>query len=235
MIRLQNTIKNFTNVLHIGDIHIRLVQRHQEYLEAFEKLYKAIDRTPATTLILVAGDIFHNKSDLSPESVKLVSDFLKNLADRRPTILIAGNHDATLANKNRLDSLSPIVQALNHNNLYYLKDTDIYIIGDVLFNNYSVFDEPDKYIKYKDIPSIYKNQVNYNIALFHGPVNNAVTDVGYIVSSRTIMVDMFDGHQMVMLGDIHKPQNLTFERVVSEDEIDTINLNEWEIIEEFTK
>lgn len=208
MIRLQSKIKNFTNILHIGDIHIRLVQRHDEYKEAFEKLYKAVDKTPDTTLVLVAGDIFHNKSDLSPESVKLATDFLKNLADRRSTILIAGNHDATLANKNRLDSLSPIVDALKHETLYYLKDSEVYIIGDVLFNNYSVFDEPDKYIKYADIPSIYCNEVNYNIALYHGPVNNAVTDVGYVVSNRNVMVETFDGHQMVMLGDIHKHQVL---------------------------
>lgn len=208
MIRLHSQINNFTNVLHIGDIHIRLTQRHQEYVEAFDKLYASIDKTPHTTAILVAGDIFHNKSDLSPESIKIASNFLKNLADRRPTILIAGNHDATLANKNRLDSLSPLVDALNHKNLYYLKETECYIIGDILFNNYGVFDDPDKYIKYKDIPAIYRNEVNYNIALFHGPVNNAVTDVGYIVSSRTIMADTFDGHQMVMLGDIHKHQIL---------------------------
>jgi DNA repair exonuclease SbcCD ATPase subunit len=130
------------------------------------------------------------------------------LADKRPTILVAGNHDATLTNKNRLDSLTPIVKALNHDNLYYLKDTEIYIIGNVLFNNYSVFDSADKYLKYKDIPSKYKNEVDYTIALFHGPVNNAVTDVGYTVTSRTIFTEIFDGHQMVMLGDIHKHQLL---------------------------
>ena len=208
MKRLTTHIKNFTNVLHIGDIHIRLMQRHQEYTETFQKLYKAVEKTPQSTLIVVAGDILHNKSDLSPESVSLAGEFLKNLSDKRPTILIAGNHDATLANKNRLDSLSPIVDALNHNNLYYLKNTDIYIIGDILLNNYGVFEDPDKYVKYKDIPSIYKNEVNYNIALFHGPVNNAVTDVGYIVSNNTITTSIFDGHQMVMLGDIHRHQVL---------------------------
>jgi DNA repair exonuclease SbcCD ATPase subunit/3',5'-cyclic AMP phosphodiesterase CpdA len=208
MIRLKNEIKNFTNVLHVADIHIRLTQRHDEYTEAFEKLYTAIDKTPSTTLIVVAGDVLHNKSDLSPESVRLAGEFLKKLADKRPTILIAGNHDATLANKHRLDSLSPIVDALNHDNLYYLKTTDVFIIGDVLFNNYGVFDEPDKYIMYKDIPTIYKNEVNYSIALFHGPINGAVTDIGYTVSNNAITNKLFDGHQMVMLGDIHKHQVL---------------------------
>jgi len=208
MIQLENDIKTFTNVLHVGDIHIRLTQRHQEYVEAFDKLYKAVDETPISTLILVAGDIFHSKSDLSPEAVNLAADFLKNLADRRPTILIAGNHDATLTNKNRMDSLSPVVQALNHSNLYYLKDTEIYLIGNVLFNNYSVFSEPETYIHFNKIPNIYKNKVDYTIALYHGPVNNALTDMGYSVVNKHVTVSTFDGHQMVMLGDIHKHQVL---------------------------
>ena len=30
------------------------------------------------------------------------------------------------------------------------------------------------------------------------------TDIGYAVSSNSFTVDMFDGFDMVMLGDIHK-------------------------------
>jgi len=44
------------------------------------------------------------------------------------------------------------------------------------------------------------------IVLFHGPVNKAQTDIGYTVSSNSFQVDMFDGFDMAMLGDIHKRQ-----------------------------
>lgn len=98
---------------------------------------------------------------------------------------------------------------INHKNLFYLKDSGLYILGDILFNHYSVFDEPDKYIKVKDIPKIYLNETRYKIALFHGPVNNAVTDVGYKVASRTITNEIFDGHDIVLLGDIHRHQVLS--------------------------
>ena len=206
---LKSDIKEFKNVFHIADIHLRLTKRHDEYSQVFERLYKAVERTPAETVVAVLGDVLHSKSDLSPECVKITSEFLQNLADRRPTILISGNHDATLANKNRLDSLSPIVDAINHKNLFYLKDSGLYILGDILFNHYSVFDEPDKYIKVKDIPKIYLNETRYKIALFHGPVNNAVTDVGYKVASRTITNEIFDGHDIVLLGDIHRHQVLS--------------------------
>ena len=205
---LKSDVKQFKNIFHIADIHLRLTKRHDEYKEVFEKLYKSIEKTSEETVVAVLGDVLHSKSDLSPECVKITSEFLQNLADRRPTILIAGNHDATLANKNRLDSLSPIVDAINHKNLFYLKDSGLYILGDILFNHYSVFDESEKYIKYKDIPKIYLNEARYKIALFHGPVNNAITDVGYKVSSRTITNEIFEGHDIVLLGDIHRHQVL---------------------------
>lgn len=205
---LKSDIKEYKNIFHIADIHLRLTKRHDEYQQVFDKLYKAVEKTPTETVVAVLGDLFHSKSDLSPECVKMASDFLQNLANRRPTVLIAGNHDATLANKNRLDSLSPIVNAIDHPNLFYLKDSGLYILGDILFNHYSVFDEPENYIKFKDIPKVYLNETRYNVALFHGPVNDAVTDVGYKVTNRTITNKLFEGHQIVLLGDIHKHQVL---------------------------
>ena len=210
MIVLKNTGGKIDNVVQVSDIHIRLTKRHDEYLSVFERFYTVLDKLKKNTnlICVITGDVFHNKSDLSPECVKIGSDFLKNCADRVPTILIAGNHDATLANKSRLDCLTPIVDALQHTNLFYLKPSDTFRYENILFNHFSVFDEPDKYINYYTIPSRYKVETDHHIALFHGPVNDAVTDVGYTVSNRTIMNDLFDGHHMVMLGDIHKHQIL---------------------------
>jgi len=209
MILLKNTDSKINAVVHIADIHIRLTKRHDEYLTVFNKFYQSLEKVQKLNAVLViAGDVFHNKSDLSPECVKIGSDFLKNCADRIPTILTAGNHDATLANKSRLDCLTPIVEALQHDNLYYLKSTDVYRYENILFNNFSVFDDPDKYIKYADIPSKYRMETDHHIALFHGPVHNAITDIGYVVSNRSVMNDMFDGHHIAMLGDIHKHQIL---------------------------
>ena len=207
--KLNCGVSKFTNILHVADIHILLTKRHTEYTEVFKNLYKAIEKTPDTTAVCVVGDVFHSKSDLSPECVEIASQFLKNLADLRPTILTAGNHDATLTNKNRLDSLSPIVNAIKHPNLFYLKDTGIYQLGDILFNNFSVFDEhsPENYIPFDKIPKIYVNNASYFIGLYHGPIDSAVTDIGYKVTSST-KNELFDGHQIILLGDIHRHQIL---------------------------
>ncbi len=206
--KINSTVSDFTHIVHVADIHIRLTKRHKEYREVFQKLYNDISAMPETTLVCILGDVCHSKSDLSPECVQMISDFLWNLSNLRETILIPGNHDATLSNKTRLDSLSPIVDALQHPRLHYLKETKLYGMGNILFNNMCIFDSPEKYILGKDIPEIYRNTYKHIIALFHGPVDRSVTDTGFSISNPAIMPELFDWHHIALLGDIHKRQNM---------------------------
>ena len=111
------------SILHIADIHIRNYQRHKEYRHVFRKLYKAVSELPENAIIYVGGDIVHNKTDISPELIDLTSEFFRKLADKRHTIVITGNHDTNLNNNSRMDSLSPIIENLNHPQLHYLKDS----------------------------------------------------------------------------------------------------------------
>jgi len=205
---LHSPIQKFTHIIHIADIHIRLTQRHDEYKVVFENLYEEIKKSPSSTLICVVGDVVHSKLDLSPECVQEAKDFLQSLAKLRPTILTAGNHDTNLSNKSRLDSLSPIIDAMKQDHLFYLKSSGLYSIGNILFNNYSVFDGPDKYIQGPDIPSIYRNQHDYFIVLFHGAVHNSNTYLGYKIVNTSFPVTIFDGHDLALLGDIHMKQDL---------------------------
>jgi len=206
---LNTNIPNFTHIIHLADIHCRLLKRHDEYVGVFNRLYDSIKKTPDTTVICVLGDIVHSKTDLSPECVQLAKDFLYSLSDLRPTILIAGNHDAMISNKSRLDSLSPIVDAIRHPQLFYLKQSGLYALGNVLFNNYSIFDDSaEKYIYGKDIPQIYRNKYEYFVALFHGPINNALTDLGFVVSNSSTPPEIFDYHDIALLGDIHMMQDV---------------------------
>jgi DNA repair exonuclease SbcCD ATPase subunit len=206
--KLSCPIKSFTHIVHVADIHIRLTKRHEEYIEVFNKFYEEVKKTPTTTAICILGDLFHNKSALSPECVLYSKDFLLECAKLRPTILIAGNHDATLENANRMDSLTPIVSALNHSNLFYLKDKGLYGIGDILFNNFSIFSEPSEFIHYDEVPKVYKNEYVHHIALYHGPVNSALTDLGFYMVNKAMPVEIFDGHHIALLGDIHRLQDL---------------------------
>jgi len=189
-------------IMHIADIHIRNYQRHREYRHIFRKLYKEVDKLPENAIIYVGGDIVHNKTDISPELIDLTSEFFKRLADKRHTIVITGNHDTNLNNSSRMDSLSPIIDNLNHPQLHYLKDSAVYEIADTHFAVFSIFDDPETFIKADSFDAKTK------IALFHGPVNSSTTDIGFKVSNDDLKVSMFSGYDLALLGDIHKHQFL---------------------------
>ena len=116
-------------IFQVSDIHIRNFKRHDEYRRVFEKLYDYIrENFTQDDLICLTGDIVHAKTDVTPELVEEVQAFLKSLADIGRVLLIPGNHDANLNNDHRMDALTPIVNALNHPNLTYLKKTCSYFL-----------------------------------------------------------------------------------------------------------
>ncbi len=189
---------------HVSDIHIRLFKRHEEYRASFTAFYEKLRQNKVKNrAIVVAGDVLHAKTDMSPEMVELASEFLRNLAEIAPTLVIAGNHDLNLSNMNRLDSLSPIIKNLNHPNLHYLKHSNIYQIADVDIAVFSILDDREQWPSYQDC----RKKVR-KVALYHGPVHGAQTDIKYVITSRHTDNSTFDGFDMVLLGDIHKYQVL---------------------------
>jgi DNA repair exonuclease SbcCD ATPase subunit len=190
-------------IYHIADIHIRNVKRHKEFREVFYSMFDEIKkRGTEDSIIYLAGDIAHAKLEMSPELLKEISWLLTECTKHCETILIAGNHDCNMNNSDRLDVLTPIVDALKLPNLHYLRDTQVYGIGDVDFAVFSIFDNKNNWPKANTLFA------NKKIALFHGPVDNSQTDIGYVVSSRHFTTDMFDGYDLALLGDIHKRQEM---------------------------
>jgi DNA repair exonuclease SbcCD ATPase subunit len=190
-------------IYHIADVHIRNVQRHKEYRQVFEKMFEEIrKRGTENSLIYLAGDIAHAKLELSPELVREISWLFTECSKHCETILITGNHDCNMNNSDRLDVLTPIVDALNLPNFTYLRDTQVHSIGGVDFAVFSIFDTKENWPKANTMFG------NKKIALFHGPVDNSMTDIGYVVSSRHFTTDMFDGYDLALLGDIHKRQTM---------------------------
>ena len=190
-------------IYHLADLHIRNLKRHKEYKEVFQKFLNNVDKDNIeNSVIYLAGDIAHAKTEMSPELVREISWFLTECANRKHTFLITGNHDCNLNNNYRLDVLTPIVENLNNDRIHYLRDTGIYPFHNLTFVVYSILDNKENWPKGELVKG------ENTICLFHGPVNLAQTDIGYTVSSNSFTTDMFDGFDMVMLGDIHKRQTL---------------------------
>jgi len=195
-------IDKVNKIYHIADVHIRNLKRHKEYRDVFSHLYGYIISTmEENDIIVIAGDIVHAKTDMTPEVVDLTQEFFTRLSDLLPTIVIPGNHDANLNNPSRLDALSPIVNALKLPNLIYLKDTGGWSLGNVTFVHQSVWDNSPGFPN----PNDYKGDVK--IGVFHGPVDKIETEHGFAIENKNINVGNFDGYDMVLLGDIHKPNN----------------------------
>jgi DNA repair exonuclease SbcCD ATPase subunit/predicted MPP superfamily phosphohydrolase len=201
--KIKTNVKKLDRIFHLSDIHIRNFKRHDEYRRVFERTRDYIlSQNTENSLIFVTGDIVHSKTDVSPELVQEVQSFFRTLLEAAEVVVTAGNHDANLNNNHRLDTLTPIINAINSDRIHYLRDTGVYEIAGKHVFVWSVFDSKDSYPRAKDF------ECDYKIATFHGPVTNAVTDIGFTLHHESISVGDFEGFDVVLLGDIHKRQFL---------------------------
>ena len=185
---------------HIADTHIRNLKYHYEYRKIFERMYEVL-REEKVDYIIHCGDLAHTKTQLSPEYFDMTQWFLKSLADIAPTYIIPGNHDGNLKNSSRQDAITPVVEALAHPNLHFLKNSgETSIGGDFMLNVLSIFDE-EGWVK----PS---NEKAVNIAIHHGSIHGCKTDQEWIMEHGDNDISIFDGHDYVLLGDIHKTNQI---------------------------
>jgi len=183
-------------IAHIADTHIKNLKYHTEYREVFSKLFEHL-REEKVDYIVHCGDIAHSKTNISPEFVKLCSEFLSGLNSVAPTYIILGNHDGNLKNSSREDAITPIVEALDLPNLFLLKNSgEVKINEEICLNVLSVFDRDN----WRD-PTDY-NVIN--IGLYHGSISNCRTDVGWTMQHGENEISIFDEFDYAFLGDIHK-------------------------------
>jgi len=220
-------------IIHAADIHIRTFRLHDEYKEVFvtfmndiKELINGYEREEVR--IVIAGDLVHQKIVISNEQLILGTWFLRKLEEIAPVILIAGNHDLLENNKDRMDSISPMVQFLGDKDINYFKESKCYLDSNIVWCVYSIFEENLK-------PNIEEAKKEFGedkiyIGLFHAAIINAKTDVGYEIEHGAGL-DIFEGCDMVMLGDIHKRScfHLIEDKEIHEDELDKYLKMGWEI------
>ena len=171
-------------IFHIADLHFRTYNRHTESKEVCYKFLNEVkfyiednNLKFEECRIVIAGDIVHQKITISNELTMLVSWFLNECTKLCPTIIIAGNHDLLENNKDRLDSLTPIIEIMNNPYVSYLTESKCYLDENIVWCCYSIFEEnkrPDIETARKE----YGENKKY-IGLFHAPVNGELTSVGF--------------------------------------------------------
>jgi len=203
-----NIIIKYDKIYHISDIHIRNTEEHIKiYEHVFDNLYKYLHSVKSkNSLIVITGDILHNKDKLTTTCETLCVDFLEKLSSIMTTIIIPGNHDFNEKANTKEDSLSTILYKRPFNNLYYLKHSGVYKFSNILFGFSSLID--NKFIKASDI-----NDPGIKIGLYHGAVANSKNSQGFEFSKNSIT--NFEGYDFVLLGDIHYYQYLNEEKTMA--------------------
>lgn len=222
-------------VVHTADIHIRTYRMHDEYLDVFKTLMTdltnlLVDYKREEIRIVVAGDLVHQKIVISNEQLMLGTWFLRKLEEIAPVIIIAGNHDLLENNKDRMDSISPMVQFLFDKNVNYFKESKCYLDDNIVWCVYSIFEGNQR-------PDIEGARIQFGddktyIGLFHGPLVGSTTDIGYEIE-HGYNLDIFEGCDMVMCGDIHKRGVLNFKesKEIDEEELHKYKKMGWELDE----
>jgi DNA repair exonuclease SbcCD ATPase subunit len=196
-------------IAHFADVHFRGLARHSEYREAFEDAFKTL-RQIKPDLIYIGGDIVHSKTQgITPELIDVLRWWFKSLASIAPVDVLLGNHDGLIMNKQRLDAVSPIVEALGDPRIRLLKKSGVYSTQDpgVTFCVFSLFDQ-EGWKSVSPIPG------KINIALYHGSVRGALSDTDYELEGE-ITTGFFENYDFTLLGDIHKRQFLNKQRTIA--------------------
>lgn len=183
-------------LVHFSDLHIRLFKDHDLYKSIMTDMFKQWGEI-APDRIVFTGDLVHSKNQMTPELIEMVSWVLNECSKIAKTIVIIGNHDFLENNMSRLDALSPIIDSLKNENVFYYKNKGVYTDDNIDWVVYSLMDH--------NIPPDMTINTNKKIGLFHGPIVGLTTDIGYKFE------DGFDTHRfmgcdLVLCGDIHKRQ-----------------------------
>lgn len=202
---IENNNIDVKYIYHIADIHIDKYDngREIEYEKIYDKLYNSIK--PDNAILYIAGDIIDFKLDSTPYGFNQLFNFIEKMSQIIPIVLIAGNHDVNVHDKNKIDLLSIIIPRIkSNNNIYYLRNTGLYKYNNIIFSVSSVFDK-----MVIPINNIDKSD-EIVIGLHHGLVlGKEHINFSKLLNQQYIESKEFDGYDFVMLGDQHKLKFIT--------------------------
>ncbi len=209
-------------IFHLSDLHIRngdiKYSRYDEYKEVFDNTIASINTnitnknlTKDDFIIIITGDIFHNKNNIGNYGLLLYKNFITDLTNIGRVIIIHGNHDKQQSELNQPSLV--FSSTFQIHNLTILNETTSFIIDDIGFSYVSVDDTLD-YNSNSGRLSILPNfpkingDVKYKIALFHGTFSKSKLYNGEIISddNNPYPLEWVKDFDYVLLGDIHKRQ-----------------------------
>jgi len=201
-------------IIHAADIHIRNIQRHEEYAAQLTQFIEKCKEVASPfkkeeVRIVLAGDLVHQKNQTSPELFVFASTFIRQLEEIAQVIVISGNHDLLVNNTSRKDTMTALFETANFQNSVFVDgylgfDSGTLIDDNVTWALYSIYAD---YRKPDIAQARQENPTNTVIGLYHGTIIGATLNNGTVMQDGTDG-ETFNGCDIVMAGDIHKRQEL---------------------------
>ena len=217
-----NNTMTLNYIFHLSDLHIRngdiIYSRYDEYKNVFDETIVSISKrisdlmlTFNDFIIIITGDIFHNKNNVGAYGLMLYKEFIQGLTKLGRVIVLSGNHDSI--NSDTKQPSLVISSTFNIDNLIILNETKSFIIDDIGFSYVNITDTLDTFKnsgRIQDLPPfpIITDTVKYKIALFHGSFACAKLFNGDIYKDEynPYPLEWVQDFDFVLLGDIHKRQ-----------------------------
>jgi hypothetical protein len=203
-------------VIHASDIHIRTGDlersRFVEYEEVFKAFIEGLPVLGETGVVVLTGDIFHNKGKIEPAGICLAHFLLDALLERSDVLMICGNHDYRQEDPDIPDMIYSMYHRYFEHRVqckykaYYLDKTGYYRYKNILF---SVLDIRDVLKSYNTVgrvegseavgyPPVLAGESGVKVGLFHGFYSSK--EVGCVPEFNPQWL----GYDFMLLGDIHK-------------------------------
>jgi DNA repair exonuclease SbcCD ATPase subunit/DNA repair exonuclease SbcCD nuclease subunit len=219
-------------IFHLSDLHIRngdkIQSRYDEYKYVFDNtiisIKNKIDELHMKIndyLIIITGDIFHNKSVIGSYGLLLYRIFIEELTKIGKVIVFPGNHCFVQSDTEMPNLLYS--SSFEIDNLIILNETKTFIINNIGFSYVAINTTLDIYRnsgRIQELPEFPKiiEDVKYKIGLFHGTFAKAKLYNGEEIREDTkpyplewIKDNNFD---YMLLGDLHKKQVFNYKKTI---------------------
>jgi DNA repair exonuclease SbcCD ATPase subunit/DNA repair exonuclease SbcCD nuclease subunit len=217
-----------SHIFHLSDLHIRngdnTYSRYEEYSQVFKETILSIrDQIKVLKLqfedyiIVITGDIFHNKNVIGNYGLFIYREFIQALSKIGRLYIISGNHDYDQSDINKPSLVYS--STFDIPNVFVLNTSTSFIIDDVGFSFVSIDKTLDIYRnsgRIQDLPPFpsITVPVKHKIALFHGSFASAKLYNGKSIEEtfNPYPLEWVKGFDYVLLGDIHKRQVFNYKK-----------------------
>lgn len=217
-------------IFHIADLHIRNYHFHDQYRRIFNQMLERFTQlsegySMEEVRIVIAGDFFHQKISVSNEQTIFAAWLLNRLSRIGRVVIIPGNHDFLENNHGRLDSITPVVNLIENQNVVYYREGGVYDDENLNWVVYSLYNHNKR-------PEFENDGSRFHVGLFHGGINGCKTNVSGYVYDHGYDTDIFEGCDIVLCGDIHIHQVLEYEQTmeVCEEDVEKYLKLGWEVV-----